>query len=308
MLWLFQQTENKQNIIYALNQTDWLSGRLMENFGHSDPNNALKMGYDAYQNDWPLWLKDLLKQQSVPTNILPKVYLPSEIIGRISPQWAEEFGFSPELAVCAGTTDSTAAILATGIQNTGEAVTSLGSTLVMKIIADNPVFNSRYGVYSQPYGDRWLVGGSSSSGGAVLKSLFCPGEISDYSERLLEKIQQGKFKFSNLNYYPLLMPREHFPVQDPQLQPVLIPRPADDLDFFQAILEGMADLKARAYALLLELGAPYPKLVYSIGGGAYNRAWQYIREQKIGVPVQLALQQEAAAGAALLAGRHFINQ
>ncbi len=209
----------------------------MENFGHSDPNNALKMGYDAYQNDWPLWLKDLLKQQSVPTNILPKVYLPSEIIGRISPQWAEEFGFSPELAVCAGTTDSTAAILATGIQNTGEAVTSLGSTLVMKIIADNPVFNSRYGVYSQPYGDRWLVGGSSSSGGAVLKSLFCPGEISDYSERLLEKIQQGKFKFSNLNYYPLLMPRERFPVQDPQLQPVLIPRPADDLDFFQAILE-----------------------------------------------------------------------
>ena len=104
------------------------------------------------------------------------------------------------------------------------------------------------------------------------------------------------------------MPGERFPVQDPQLQPVLSPRPDDDLDFFQAILEGMADIEARAYALLLELGAPYPKLVCSIGGGAYNRAWQYIREQKIGVPVQLARQQEAAAGAALLASRHFIKQ
>ncbi len=308
ILWLLQQADNKQNIAYALNQADWLSGKLMENFGHSDPNNALKMGYDACQNDWPLWLKDLLKQQSVPVDILPRVNLPGEIIGRISPLWAEKFGFSAELAVCAGTTDSTAAILATGIQNTGEAVTSLGSTLVMKVIADKPVFNARYGVYSQPYGDRWLVGGSSSSGGAVLKSLFCPGEISDYSERLLEKIQQGKFKFLDLNYYPLLMPGERFPVQDPHLQPVLSPRPADDLDFFQAILEGMADIEARAYALLLELGAPYPKLVCSIGGGAYNRAWQYIREQKIGAPVQLARQQEAAAGAALLAGRHFINQ
>ncbi len=167
----------------------------MENFGHSDPNNALKMGYDAYQNDWPLWLKDLLKQQSVPTNILPKVYLPSEIIGRISPQWAEEFGFSPELAVYAGTTDSTAAILATGIQNTGEAVTSLGSTLVMKIIADNPVFNSRYGVYSQPYGDRWLVGGSSSSGGAVLKSLFCPEKFQIIASAYWKKFNRVSLSF-----------------------------------------------------------------------------------------------------------------
>ena len=307
LLWLFQQADNKQNIAYALNQSDWLSGRLMESFGHSDLNNTLKMGYDACQNRWPHWLKDLLKQQSVPADILPQVHLPGEIIDRISPLWAEEFGFNPELAVCAGTTDSTAAILATGIQNTGEAVTSLGSTLVMKVIADKPVFNARYGVYSQPYGDRWLVGGGSSSGGAVLKSLFCPGEISDYSERLAEKIEQGKFEFLNLNYYPLLMPGERFPVQDPQLQPVLSPRPADDPVFFQAILEGMADIEARAYALLLELGAPYPKLVCSIGGGAYNRAWQYIREQKIGVPVQRARQQEAAAGAALLAGRHFIN-
>ncbi len=308
VLWLFQQTDNKQKITYALNQADWLSGRFMENFGHSDPNNALKMGYDACQNDWPLWLKDLFKQQSVPADILPQVHLPGEIIGRISPQWAEKFGFRPELAVCAGTTDSTAAILATGVVNAREAVTSLGSTLVMKVIADKPVFNARYGVYSQPYGDRWLVGGSSSSGGAVLKSLFCPGEISDYSQRLLEKIEQGKFKFLNLNYYPLLMPGERFPVQDPHQQPVLSPRPTDDLDFFQAILEGIADIEARAYALLLELGAPYPKMVCSIGGGAYNRAWQYIREQKIAVPVQLARQQEAAAGAALLAGRHFINQ
>ncbi len=308
LLWLFQQADDQQKIAYALNQADWLSGRLMENFGHSDPNNALKMGYDACQNDWPLWLKELLKQQSVPADILPQVHLPGEIIDRISPQWADEFGFSSELAVCAGTTDSTAAILATGVVNTGEAVTSLGSTLVMKVIADKPVFNARYGVYSQPYGDLWLIGGGSSSGGAVLKSLFCPGEISDYSERLVDKIEQSKFEFLNLNYYPLLMPGERFPVQDPQLQPVLSPRPADDLDFFQAVLEGMADIEARAYALLLELGAPYPKLVCSIGGGAYNQAWQYIREQKIGVSVQLARQQEAAAGTALLSGRHFINQ
>ncbi len=305
ILWLFQHNKHQYEIRYALNQSDWLTGRLMAEFGHSDPNNALKMAYDARNHCWPQWLMELFKQQAIPADILPLVHTPGKVIGQISAQWANTFGFSPELKICAGTTDSTAAIIATGVQDNAEAVTSLGSTLVMKVIAQQPVFNAQYGVYSQPFGDKWLVGGSSSSGGAVLKSLFCPEEISAYSEQLLNKIKQGNFQFLDLNYYPLLMPGERFPVQDPHLEPVLTPRPKDDLDYFQAILEGMADIEARAYTLLLELGAPYPKLIGSIGGGAYNQAWQFIREQKLGVPVQLAQQQEAAAGAAVLAQKYF---
>lgn len=307
LLWLNKHCRSSKPPRYALNQSDWLTGRLLGKFGYSDPNNALKMGFDTRNDGWPQWLTDLFSQQQFPEGLLPEVHLPGEILGNISPELAAEFDFNPELAICAGTTDSTAAIIATGAQEYGEAVTSLGSTLVMKVIAEQPVFNQHYGVYSQPYGKKWLVGGSSSSGGAVLKSLFSADEISDYSEQLLNKIRQGQFQFLNLNYYPLLMPGERFPVHNAALEPVLSPRPSENIDFFQAILEGMADIEARAYKLLLELGAPYPKHVSSIGGGACNRAWQYIREQKLGIPVKLAKQQEAAAGSAILARSRFLQ-
>ena len=63
----------------------------------------------------------------------------------------------------------------------------------------------------------------------------------------------------------------------------------------------MADIETLSYQRLLELGAPYPKHVKSIGGGSFNTAWQFIREQKLGIPVYLADDEQAAAGSAILA-------
>ena len=111
----------------------------------------------------------------------------------------------------------------------------------------------------------------------------------------------------NLNYYPLSAPGERFPVQDPNYEARLLPRPEKDIDFFQALLEGMADIETIAYKKLVDLGAPYPKLVKSMGGGALNSSWCYIREQKLGVPVKSADLDQAAAGTALLAQATWSN-
>ncbi|MCU7799765.1 MAG: hypothetical protein KZQ70_06385 [gamma proteobacterium symbiont of Lucinoma myriamae] len=121
------------------------------------------------------------------------------------------------------------------------------------------------------------------------------------TEALDKKIEYGSFSFLNLNYYPLATPGERFPIQDPLLEPELSPRPSDHQDFFQALLEGMADIETLAYKKLVDIGAPYPKLVISIGGGATNKSWRHIREQKLGISVIKASRQQAAAGTALLA-------
>lgn len=301
ILWLYEQVQNKESVHYALNQADWLNGKLMSEFGFSDYNNALKMGYDAQKQCWPNWLNQFLQNSHFPSNILPKVIKPGQIIGKITHDIAVLFGFSPELKICAGTTDSTAAIIATGAENVGDAVTSLGSTLVMKIVSNKPIFDHNSGVYSQPFGELWLVGGSSNSGGEVLKQLFDTDQVQKLTDMLNIKINQECFSLLNLNYYPLLTPGERFPIQDPDYAPRLSPVPDNSIDFFQACLEGMSDIETMAYEKLVDLGAPYPKLIKSIGGGAHNIGWRYIRELKLGVPVKMAKLEQAAAGTALLA-------
>jgi sugar (pentulose or hexulose) kinase len=59
--------------------------------------------------------------------------------------------------VCAGTTDSIAAFVAAGVSQPGEAVTSLGSTLAVKLLSEQRVDDAAYGVYSHKLGKSWAV-------------------------------------------------------------------------------------------------------------------------------------------------------
>ncbi len=87
----------------------------------------------------------------------------------------------------------------------------------------------------------------------------------------------------------------------PRWPPRLTPRPADDAEFLHGLLESLARIEAKGYALLAELGASPVQAVWTAGGGADNPAWTRIRHRHLEVPVARAAHTEAAYGAALLA-------
>ncbi len=286
-----QQQPRAQQARYALHQADWISGKLCGHFGYSDENNCLKLGYDVRRRRWPDFLETLGIRQA----LLPRVVSPGTTIGRVEKTLARQLGLPPETCIVAGTTDGVAAFLASGASQPGEAVTSLGSTLVIKALSDCYVNDWRCGIYSHRLDDLWLVGGASNCGGAVLLQYFSPQQLVAMTPRLQPQQPTG------LDYYPLPAPGERFPVNDPDKQPVLIPRPADEVRFFQAILEGIAAVEAEAYRRLASQGVPWPTSVRTLGGGATNRPWMMIRQQLLQVPISVAHHRQAAFGAALLA-------
>lgn len=278
---------------HALHQADWLSGMLTGRFGIADENNALKLGYDPVDRRWPEWLNALPEV----TKLLPHVVPAGTPLGTIDPRVAVDLGLPSTLTIVAGTTDSTAATLATGAAEVGDAATSLGSTLALKVWSERPIFAARFGVYSHRVGDRWLVGGASNTGGAVLRQFF--------SDEALDRLSQAidPDRPSGLDYYPLPAPGERFPTADPALAPRLTPVPEDRVRFLHGLLEGIARIEAEGYHRLADLGAPYPTRVYSAGGGAANPTWTRIRARLLGATMVPARQQEAAYGAAELARR-----
>lgn len=295
-LWLLQQSHAPCPRVHT--QTDWLTGRLCDDFSTCDANNALKLGYDPLSRCWPEWLLAL----GLETTTLPRVVTPGSAVGTLCTELAQRWGLSASVTICGGTTDSTAAFIASGATQPGEAVTTLGSTLVLKVLSPVPVFAPEYGVYSQPLGKLWLVGGGSNSGGAVLRSYFS-------DERMVElSAQIDPEKSSGLDYYPLNAVGERFPINDPQLPPRLAPRPDDDARFFHGMLEGIGNIEKQGYELLAKLGAPYPSSIRSSGGGAKNDLWRHIREKLLGVTILQAEQQQACYGAASLAQSGFDSQ
>jgi sugar (pentulose or hexulose) kinase len=276
-----------------VHQADWLAGWLCGRHGLSDENNALKMGYDPIGRAWPPWFDSL----PVDRRLLPEVRGPGTPIGPLDAAVAADLGLPKDAVVRAGTTDGVASFLATGAARPGEGVTALGSTLVIKLVAERPVFDVASGVYSHRLGDLWLPGGASNVGGQVLAKFFSTDDLARLRVRIDPERPSG------LDYYPLPAPGERFPIADPTLRPVLEPRPADDALFLQGLFEGTAKVERLAYDRLSALGAPAVTAVRSVGGGASDPVLTRIRARALGVPMPAALGTEAAYGTALLALR-----
>jgi sugar (pentulose or hexulose) kinase len=287
-LWLTQQSD-AGHAVYFLHQADWLTALLSGQAGVSDYHNTLKTGYDVENLCWPDWVTALPH-----AHLLPDVLAPGAIIGNIQPGIAEHFGINPQCAIHAGTTDSTAAFIASEVNEAGIGVTSLGTTLVLKQLSTRRIEAPKYGVYSHRYGDLWLAGGASNAGAGILRQYFSDSRLAALS------MQIDPLQDSPLDYYPLDKPGERFPVNNAQLAPRLDPRPDSDVDFLHGLLQGLARIEAAGYSKLAELGVPPLKRVLSNGGGAKNEVWRTMRERLIGVPVGTAACSEAAYGSALL--------
>jgi len=273
---------------HLLHQADWIVGKLCGRFDISDENNALKTGYDPVNACWPEWLALL----NINLALLPKVIAPGKPISNINNNC---FGLKPGCQMVSGTTDSIAAFIATGSNKPGDAVTSLGSTLVLKVISDKPINAPEFGIYSHKLGDYWLAGGASNTGGAVLEHYFNQKQIDEFTEQLNSEQPTA------LNYYPLIQAGERFPVNDPNFPPRLEPKAKSQLEFFQGMLEGISQIELDGYQKLQQLGAPYPSHIETAGGGSKNTAWSEIRELTLGVKVKQAVFSEACYGSALLA-------
>jgi sugar (pentulose or hexulose) kinase len=289
LLWFRKQPEYAL-ARYFLHQADWLALLLHSKLGISDYHNALKLGYDVESLCYPQWLAEMVEE-----NILPQVLEPGMAIGFIQSDVANKFGLSVKCQIRAGTTDSIAAFIASGAHRPGQAVTSLGSTIVLKLLSQKRVEAAEYGIYSHRCGALWLAGGASNCGGAVLNKLFGHERLAALSRQLKPDHPTG------LDYYPLITAGERFPVNDIHLQPRLEPRPQDDLIYLQGLLESLARIEAQGYTLLENLGATPVWSVLTAGGGASNTVWTAIRSRIMAIQVGTAEHTEAAYGVAKLA-------
>ncbi|MBW4663632.1 MAG: FGGY-family carbohydrate kinase [Chroococcus sp. CMT-3BRIN-NPC107] len=288
LLWMSKQPFFNQGR-YLLHQADYLAYLLHGKLGISDYHNALKLGYDVEKLTYPAWLTNLAVMP-----LLPQVLAPGKPIGEVTPAINQTLGLRNDCLVCAGTTDSIAAFLASGAKNPGEAVTSLGSTLVLKLLSRTRVENAELGIYSHRLGDLWLTGGASNTGGAVLRHFFTDTELVSLSSQI-------EADTTSLDYYPLLKMGDRFPINDPLLPPRLEPRPDSDVEFLHGLLESIARIESRGYELLQQLGADKLTCVYTAGGGAKNAVWTRIRGFYLQVPMLSPIHTAAAYGTALLA-------
>lgn len=237
----------------------------------SDWHNALKLGYDVQNLQYPVWLLELLDQEGIDQQVLPRVVEPGSVVGTINQDLSNRYHLPQNCKIVSGTTDSIAAFIATGVSQPGEAVTSLGSTTVLKLISTTMVQDSKRGIYSHRLmgssASLWLVGGASNVGCSILRQEnYSSDELEDLSKDIDSSVD------SPLVYYPLCKQGERFPVNDPNKQPILEPKPSHErgsrryrLEYLHGLLQGVAAVEVQGYQALKELGAtPLTRVSYLV--------------------------------------------
>ena len=293
LLWLLKKHPDSKK---ALHQADYILGKLSGNYV-SDFNNCLKAGFDPESQTWPDWLSSF----SIPRQMLPEVFAPGTCIGNLTSENQKYFGINKPVQIVTGTTDSIAGFLATGACKIGDAVTSLGSTLVIKMLSALPINSAKEGIYSHRINDAWLVGGASNAGCSILRKEFDDIYLQQLSDQLIFSQPTG------LKYYPLLKTGERFPENNPDRQACLTPRPDEDATFLQAILESLTAIEKKGFETLLNKGGHKPERIFTVGGGSKNTKWMQYRTKQLNSEIIIPEHIEACYGTALLAKQGFMK-
>ena len=276
--------------ILLRHQADWISGWLLNDWTFGEEGNNLKLGWNTLEGLWPEEIHQLNWRKKLP-QILPS----GKSFGKIALNRAKELNLPKETEIISGTTDSNASVIATGA-SLSEGVTVLGSTIVIKSFVKTPI--NCPGITTHRVGNRWLCGGASNAGCAVLKRFFSDKDLVELSRQINPESDSG------LMFRPLTFQGERFPIDDPYLEPILEPRPVSDSLFLHGLLEGLARIEAQGWEKFKSMNVEIPKKIITIGGGAGNPQWRRIRERLIGIPIS-SCSKQAAEGVARLALESF---
>ncbi|MHB1280968.1 MAG: FGGY-family carbohydrate kinase [Acidithiobacillus sp.] len=292
LLWLRRHDPHYPRLRYIHHQADWVAAQLTGLFGQADRGNLLKLGLDGARLSYPPALLGLLKIADVNPALLPHALREGENYGTVRPDWARRLQIPAHTVVRAGCTDSVAAAIAAGLHSPGQALSSLGSTLAIKVVHTRPYAGK--GLYSHYLGRHTLVGAASNSGGAALLRHFSRPQMVALSAALKPATPSGQL------LYPLPTTGERYPLNAPQWPGSSIPPLAAEVRF-QALLEGLSYIEAWCYATLEEQQIAIVGAIRSTGGGTANLPWMQMRANILDKPVQVIAHGDPALGSALLA-------
>ena len=274
-------------------QPDLIVSRLTGQPPPADSSHALKTGYDLEGDRWP---EAALAGLGVPDGLLPSVVHPGTRLGEVSPAAADATGIPTGTPVLAGMTDGCAAQIASGALRPGSWNSVLGTTLVLKGAARDPVRDPTGVVYNHRAPDgTWLPGGASSVGAGALTARFQEADPAGMDARA------AAYEPSRAVAYPLVSPGERFPFRAPEATALILGDPAEDADLWAALLQGVGFAERLCLDYLHHLGAPLDGPLTFTGGGARSPYWNQLRADILGRPARVPEQTEPALGMAALA-------
>jgi sugar (pentulose or hexulose) kinase len=284
---------------HVVHQTDWLVGMLCGRYDVTDVSTALKTGVNPATLTWP---EPIHRELGLPCEIFPAVVLPGTPIGQVTAAAAKATGLPAGTPVVAGCTDGTAGCLASGAAAAGDLNVTLGTTLVFKAVAAEPLVDPAGAVYNHRHpGGGFLPGAASSTGAGWVADDFPAADLDQLGGQAAALLPTRRL------VYPLATTGERFPFAVPTARGFGLADIASPAERFAAGMEGTAQIERLGIERFESLGLRVGQTVFATGGAVASDTWLRIRASVTRRTYAVPEQPECAVGAAVLAAAPFVG-
>lgn len=270
--------------------------------------------YDVSHDRWSAELAGLL---GFPTAWLPPVSPAGAIAGGLLPQAASDTGLPTGVPVAVGSGDSVVEAFGAGAIAPGHCIVKLGTAANVNLVTARPLPSPKTLTYRHVVGGHGFTIAATSAGTSTMRwfrdafaaHTFADPEVAragaqgDSVYALIGELASGAPPgCEGLLFHPYLM-GERSPHWDPRLRADFVGISARHRapHFARAIMEGVAFSIRDCLEAVAALGQPIVEQRL-LGGGARSPLWRQILCDVLGQPLIKPAVQDAAFGAALLAG------
>jgi xylulokinase len=275
--------------------------RLLTGERSVEANWALESGlYDLETGDWA---PDILAAVDLDSEFLPRVRRPNEVVGRVTPQAAEETGLRAGTMVVAGGADHVASAFAAGLVREGDLLVKLGGAGDILLTTAAPVIDERLYLDFHLAPGLYLPNGCMATSGSFIRwfqSQLAGGESFSRLDGEAAAAGPGAGGVIALPY----MLGEKTPINDPDARGAFIGMTlaTERGHLFRAVLEGIAFGFRHHLDVFTELGHA-PSRARVTNGGARSALWKQVTADVLGLPLEtLSSHPGSALGAAFTAG------
>jgi len=291
-LWVRQEEPSAwERASYLMHPADWLTAKLTGQWGVGDYSNALKLGYDQEKGGW----NAAVGLADIPASMLPRVVAPGDQVGEVCARASEDTGLTPGVPVFAGASDGMASLIGSGASEVGQANTTLGTTLVWKVLSPTkPRLGPGMYCHHLP-SNLWAPGAASNTGPGSLQfdeAGVTPAEMDRRAAPLLPTSAQC---------YLLRARGERFPFSNPQAKSFFEGPAASSSAAYAAQLQSLACVERWGYERLEACGVSVGTEVFSAGGAAASPVLSQLRADLMNRTVVRCANPTASFGAAILA-------
>lgn len=293
IVWFAKQFPEKAEQVYLwCHPTDFILGKLSNQWGCTDYTNALKTGFNLVTEKWPDYLQ---KELDLPSFWFPQVVPSGTVLGTLSAEISELSHLPETIQVVAGLTDGCASQMASGSLKPGEWNTTIGTTMVIKGVTRNRIMDPLGRLYNHKHPKGyWMPGGASNTGADWISTDFEHDDLHHLNSLAERFIPTGTIS------YPLKQHGERFPFISQAAQGFDAPNLTKE-QLYASRMEGLAYLERLAYELIGELSSEKVQEVYTAGGGSNSEVWLAIRSNVLNKPIYRMEHHEGAIGAAIVA-------